>query len=255
MSDAFRGASCFVRGLSLMWDRKVLPYAVAPIGISMVLFGVLIWLVTGYFGDLVDYLQSHLPDWLQWAEWLLWIFFAATGAAIVFFTFVIVVSIVASPFNSMLADAVEKRMTGQGAPSTPLGKTILRMPTDLFGELKKLVYSLALAIPFLVLFIIPGINLAAPVLWFLFCAWSSAFAFTDYSMSNHGMRLAEIRRTLRARLLLTLGFGSVAFLACMIPFLNILAVPAAVCGGAVLWVEELSKMRNTAPDSPPPAPY
>ena len=60
-----------------------------------------------------------------------------------------------------------------------------------------------------------------------------------HAMSNHGLKLGEIRRTLGRRPMLTLGFGAVAFLALLIPFVNLLAVPAAVAGGAVLWVEEL----------------
>ena len=109
----------------------------------------------------------------------------------------------------------------------------------MLGEVAKIIYALLLAVPFLLLFLVPVINVAAPVLWFLFCAWITAFAYGDYAMSNHGLKLGEIRRTLGRRRLLALGFGSVAFLALLIPFVNLLAVPAAVAGGTVLWVEEL----------------
>ena len=68
-------------------------------------------------------------------------------------------------------------------------------------------------------------------------------------MSNHGMTCAKIRRTLARRRLLALGFGSVSFVALAIPVVNLFALPAAVCGAAALWVEEL---RGTATDLSPP---
>jgi CysZ protein len=54
-------------------------------------------------------------------------------------------------------------------------------------------------------------------------------------MDNNGLPFREMRRLLRSRLSLSLGFGSAAFLALTIPVLNLLAVPAAVCGGTALW--------------------
>jgi CysZ protein len=240
MEDAFKGAACFLRGLSLLGRPRIRRYALAPFLVSAVVFAALAWFTATRFTDLVDFLLAQVPAWLQWIEWLLWIVFTLLAGGLVFFTFVLVVGIVGAPFHSYLAEAVEEHLTGTRAPAAPFTRAVLQLPGTMLDELKKVFYALLLAIPFLLLFLVPVVNIAAPVLWFLFCAWITAFSYADYTMSNHGLKLADIRRMLRRRRFLALGFGSVAFLALMTPILNLLAVPAAVCGGAVLWVEELA---------------
>jgi len=37
------------------------------------------------------------------------------------------------------------------------------------------------------LFIIPVINIAAPILWLLFSAWYMTLEYTDYPMANSGL--------------------------------------------------------------------
>lgn len=239
MSDLFKGAACFFKGLSLLTKPVIRRYAVAPIIVSTVLFALLIWFFVSQFDGIVEAMMARVPDWLAWLEWLLWIVFALLTGGLVFFTFVLLAGLVGSPFYGFLAEAVEVHLAGTRAPSVPLVKSLVQLPRTLLGEVAKIVYALVLAVPFLVLFLIPVINIAAPVLWFLFCAWTTAFAYADYAMSNHGLGLREIRRVLGRRRLLALGFGSVAFLVLLIPFVNLLALPAAVAGGAVLWVEEL----------------
>jgi CysZ protein len=237
--DAYTGAAAFARGLSLMTQPRVRRYVVAPLAISTALFGGVIWFLWTRFDALVDWLVSTLPSWLAWLEWLLWAVFATLAAGLVFFTFVLVVGLVGAPFHGMLAEAAEKHLRGEGAPSIPLWKTLVKLPLTMLDELKKVLYSLLIAVPFLLLFLIPGVNAAAPFLWIGCCAWVTGFGFLDYALSNHGHRLRDMRRMLARRRLLVLGFGGIVFAALLVPVLQLLAVPAAVCGGTILWVEEL----------------
>lgn len=239
MKDVLVGASCFFRGLSLLGKPKIRRYVVAPVVISTLLFGALIWFFAVQFDGIVDYMLGYVPSWLMWLEWLLWIVFAGLAGGLMFFTFVLVAGMVGAPFHGLLAEAVEAHVVGTAPPTTSFFKTLARLPRTLLDELAKVVYALVIAVPFLLLFLIPVANIAAPALWFLCCAWVTAFAYADYAMSNHGLKLADIRRELRARWPLAIGFGSVAFLALLIPFVNLLAVPAAVAGGTCLWVEHL----------------
>jgi CysZ protein len=57
----------------------------------------------------------------------------------------------------------------------------------LLSELRKMSYFLLRAIPLLILFIIPGVNLVAPFLWIAFSAWFLALEYGDYPMANHGL--------------------------------------------------------------------
>lgn len=108
---------------------------------------------------------------------------------------------------------------------------------SLLSELRKLFYFLLRAVPLLILFLIPGINLAAPFLWLLFNAWFLALEYGDYPMGNHGIRFGDQHRWLKARRLTSLGFGAGVTLLMLIPLLNFLAMPAAVAGATLLWVK------------------
>ena len=109
-------------------------------------------------------------------------------------------------------------------------------------ELGKLLYALLWAIPFLFLCLIPGINLAAPLLWFLYSAWMLNLEYADYPMGNHGLKAREIRSRLRRRRILGLGFGSATAGLTMVPVLNFIAMPGAVAGATAMWVDELREV-------------
>ena len=105
-------------------------------------------------------------------------------------------------------------------------------------------YFIAWSVPFLVLFIIPGVNLAAPILWFIFSAWMLALEYCDYPMGNHGIPFRDQRRLLRKHGLLNLGFGTATLVATSIPIVNLFAMPAAVAGATALWLENMREHRE-----------
>jgi CysZ protein len=192
------------------------------------------------FTPLVEKWVGYLPAWLEWLEWLFWLFFALAAILVVFYTFSILANLIAAPFNGLLAEAVEKHLTGKPLPGggSLLG-ALREAPSAIFDELRKIGYFLLRAVPLLILFWIPLLNLAAPVLWALFSAWMMAVEYGDYPMGNHNIRFAEQRRRLGQKRMLSLGFGGATLLATMIPLVNFLVMPAAVAGATALWVERL----------------
>jgi len=78
----------------------------------------------------------------------------------------------------------------------------------MIDELRKLLFAVLVAVHFLILFLIPGINLAAPVLWFLYTASMLTLEYSDYPIGNHGLRFREMRRHWRKNRALGLGFGA-----------------------------------------------
>jgi CysZ protein len=235
MSDLFRGAGFFLQGLRLMWRPGVRPWALAPLVVSGLLYAGLLWFASEHVEAWVGSLVGALPEWLRAVEWVLLILAWAAAIGVVAFTFVLVVSVVAAPFNGPLAAATERSLTSSSPSGVPWYRSVFGIPGMVIQETRKVLYALLWSVPFLMLFLIPVVNVAAPILWFLFNAWVVALAFTDYAMDNNGLPFREMRRLLRSRLSLSMGFGSAAFLALTIPVLNLLAVPAAVCGGTALW--------------------
>jgi CysZ protein len=189
--------------------------------------------------------MDWLPNWLDWLALVLWPLFFIAVLIIVFFTFSLVGNLIAAPFNGLLAEAVECHLTGTTIPGG-WKKMIADLGRTLASELRKLAYIVLWSIPALLLFLIPGVNIAAPVVWMLFGAWMLAISYVDYPMGNHGLGFPEQRRRLRERRYLALGFGGAVMCALAVPVVNFLVIPAAVAGATALWVERLGAPR------PPP---
>ncbi len=81
-------------------------------------------------------------------------------------------------------------------------------------------YFLLRAIPLLILFLIPGLNIAAPFLWLAFSAWFLALEYGDYPMANHGLLFKEQHRRLQQARFTALTFGGGLTLLMMVPILN-----------------------------------
>jgi len=116
-------------------------------------------------------------------------------------------------------------------PLAELGPTM----TD---EVKKLLYMIAWSIPFLVLFLVPVVNIIAPFTWLAFSAWMLTVEYVDYPMGNHGLRSDEQKQRIGNKRFLSMGFGGTVTIATMIPILNFLVMPAAVAGATAMWVKQ-----------------
>jgi len=239
MSNPITGAGYLLRGLKLIIQPGLRRFVAIPLAINLVLFAGLIWFGASQFEALLNSVMPELPDWLQWAEWLLWLLFGVSALLVLFFAFSLLANIVAAPFNGLLAEAVEVHLTGEQLDGDSGWKKMLAelVPTFI-DELRKLLYLLAWTIPFLILFLIPGINIIAPFAWFAFMAWMLVLEYADYPMGNHGLRADEQKLCLRKKRLMSLGFGGAVSVATMIPVVNFLVMPAAVAGATAMWVEQ-----------------
>jgi CysZ protein len=200
----------------------------------------LIWLGLDQFEGLMDRFLPADESWLSWLRWLLWPLFAIALVLIIFYTFTVIANLIAAPFNGLLAEKVELYLGGQ-LPKQPGGvKQVMKdvLPA-LLSELRKMTYFLLRAIPLLILFIIPGLNLLAPFLWIAFSAWFLAIEYGDYPMANHGLNFKRQKIRLKKSRLTALAFGGGLTLMMMVPILNFLAMPAAVAGATVFWHERL----------------
>ncbi len=240
MSNPITGAWYLLTGLKLIVKPGIRGYVAIPLAINILVFAALIWFGARQFGVFLDWLMPELPQWLQWLSWILWLIFAVGGLLILFFTFSLLANLVSAPFNGLLAEAVEFHLTGQ-KPRGGEGGFIMSIIPAFMHELRKIAFFLLWALPFLILFLIPGVNLAAPLLWFIFSAWMLALEYTDYPMGNHNIGFAQQRRTVAKKRFLNLGFGSAVSVATMAPVLNFLVMPAAVAGATALWVRELKE--------------
>jgi len=207
-----------------------------------VIFGGLLGIGFGYLTGLMDWFMGMLPGFLSFLEWLLWPLIALTAAILCGYLFTALALLIASPFNGLLAEKAEELATGQPVAGLEgLGAALMMVPRSMLRELAKLLYYLPMAALVLVLSFVPGINLAAPALWFLLGAWMMSIQYVDYPMDNHQLSFADVREAVGRQRLTSLGFGGVVALCAGIPVVNFFVVPAAVVGATLLWCEELGQ--------------
>jgi CysZ protein len=241
MSNSFtRGAGYVLTGLRWLPRAGLRGFVALPLLINTLLFGGGIWLGAGQLRRLDQAVQGWLPEWLAWLHWLLWLLFVLTVLVVVFYTFSLVANLLAAPLNSLLAERVEKMVNPDGGvPPPPAESSWGGLLFGPLAELRKLLYFVAWAIPLVVLSFLPGVNVAAPVLWAVSTSWMLALEYADYPLGNRGLNLQAQRRLLRQRWPLALGFGGMTLLLTLIPGLNLLVMPAAVIGATVMWSKEL----------------
>jgi CysZ protein len=233
------GAGYLLQGLRLINQRGLRRFVLIPLAVNVIVFSLLIWLGIDQFEGLLDWLLPQ-NSWLHYLRWLLWPLFAITALLVVFFTFTVLANLVAAPFNGLLAEKVERHLSDtEGAGDTDWMALIADIGPSIASELRKLGYFLVRAVPLLILFVIPGVNLAAPVLWFLFNAWYMSLEYGDFPMGNHSLKFPDQLGRMRQIRFTALGFGSMLTLLMMVPVLNFVAMPAAVAGATALWVGEL----------------
>ncbi len=248
ISSLLRGASYFARGLALLPKPRVRTWAFVPVLLSALVYAGIAWWS-------IEVLRERIESAAEW--WadktgidalgpFLWIIFGTSALLVSAYSFVIIASLVACPFNAILAEAVEEHRTGHRPKGLPIVQLVKRSPGIIFQETKKILYYVLWAIPVgalslvLLIFFPP----AAPFLWGAFSAWMLALEFSDYPMDNAGLRFRDMRRTLAKRRFLTLGFGLSTFFFATVPVINILTVPAAVCGATLMWLEEFSTLHE-----------
>ncbi len=237
LGDITLGTQALARGILLLGKPGVRAYVVVPLMINIVLFGALIWYGYSLFQPFVEYLMGFVPSLLDFLEWLIWLFFGVLAAITVFFTFTPIANIVAAPFNALMAEKIETLLTGR-SPASDVG--FLRMALDAVrSQLGKLIYILLWAAGLFLVSLIPVINLVAPLLWFVFGSWLLSLEYFDYPMGNHDLTFAEQKKQIAARRGLALGFGGGVMVMTSIPVVNFFAMPVAVAGATLLYVEQL----------------
>ena len=231
------GASYLLQGIRLIARPGLRRFVIVPLLVNVLVFAAGIAAGVAWFEGFVAGLQSRVPGWLQWLDWILWPLFVLLLLAVVFYGFGLVANLIAAPFNSLLAEQTERLLTGRPlSQDTSLWKLLKDLVPTLIDELKKILYALALAIPFLFLLFVPVVG---PILWFLYTAWIFALQYSDYPLGNHGLKLKAMRRRLKERRLTSLGFGAAVAGMGMVPVLNFIVMPAAVAGATALWLREL----------------
>ncbi len=242
MGNLLNGAGFAWRGFGLILRPGARRFVLIPLLINTLLYILAIWFIWSRVDTGRRLLEQWIPWWLDWISWLLYPLVVLTLVFMVWYGFFLLASLIAAPFNALLAEKLESILRGQSmAHGDGLGAVPQMVVRTIFSEFRKLLYQLIWLIPLVILMVIPGLNVLSPAAWLLFGAWMMAVNTLDYPMGNHDLYFVEVRRRMRRDRLTAIGFGGSILLLMMLPGLNFIAIPVGVAGATALWVERISQ--------------
>ena len=221
---------CLWQGIKMLGHPELRKYLLIPLFINTVLYTGAF--VLGYH-SVSALIHQFIPDWLSWLNWILWPLFFLSFLVIGFFTFTLFANLIAAPYYSRLAAKTLQILSGQ-----PVSKADLPWDKVFFGELRRIGYLLLRVLPLLLLFLIPVLNLLAPLLWAAFAAWGLAMEFLAYPLEERGLVFAEQKQFMQQARWGVLSFGGLTGLGLTLPIVNLLIGQAAVIG-ATIYVQRL----------------
>lgn len=232
------GIYYFAQGWQLMSLPGIRRFVIIPLLVNVLFMGGAFWWLFSRMGEWIARLMGHVPDWLQWLSYLLWPLAVVSILLVFGYFFSTIANFIAAPFNGLLAEQLEARLTGKALPDSGVMGMVKDIPRIMKREVQKLAYYLPRALVLLLLYLIPGIGqTVAPLLWFAFSAWMLAIQYCDYPFDNHKISFPTMREALRRHKLNNLQFGALISVFTLVPFLNLVVMPVAVCGATALWVD------------------
>ena len=238
IKQSHSGASYFLKGFEIIQVKGLRTFVLVPLLINLILFSGAFYYLYLQLDQLFTWMNAFIPDFLSWLNFILWPLAIIIVLVIFSFVFSSVANWIAAPFNGLLSEKVECYLTGQPAPSGTIGDVIKDIPRPLSREWIKLKYYLPKALACLILFLIPVVGqTVAPVLWFLFSAWMMAIQYCDYPFDNHKIGFDQMKSQLIEDRPTALSFGFMVTIFSMIPIVNLIVMPVAICGATALWVD------------------
>ena len=234
--NASDGLSYLLLGFKLIRLKGIRHFVFIPLFVNCILF----YFAFSYIYDQLDIymaqLEAWLPDMIKWLMTIVWPL--VIGAVLVLFSFIFtsVANWLAAPFNGLLSEKVEAVLTGETPPDGGILDIVKDIPRTLAREWTKLVYYIPRALGFLIIFFI--LPFFGQVIWFLFVAWMMAIQYKDYPFDNHKVPFSEMKRILNQHKGLSFSFGISVSLFTLIPFINLVIMPVAICSATAIWVDK-----------------
>lgn len=245
-NNPITGARYFIDGIRLLLHPRLRAYTLVPLVVNVALFVVLTSALITYVGAFTDGIHLNVPDWLQVAAdfllHLLSLVLIVFVLIIYGYSFNIITNVIAAPFYGLLAERAEEILTGRKPEPEPLSHMI---PRVFRRELKKLLYFIVRGILVTLIMLLVGLtipvvgSILAPLIGLAWSAWCMTLQYADYPADNHRCSFTAVRRKLSDRSLSSFGFGGMITACSVVPVLNIIAMPAAVTGGTLYWLNEL----------------
>lgn len=225
------GVATLMGGLQELLGRSELRHVLWRM---LVLLVVLMLLLMGGIFTLTDYLANlWLPEGDAWywqvISFFVWIIAILLAAFTGVVSFTALGSAAAAPWLDELAARTE---AAHGMAGEASGKSWPRQIMEaIANSIRPLGGLLTLGVLALLLMLIPVIGqIAAAAVWGYAGIRFLNFELMDTVASRRGWGFARRKQTLNERRLFWFGFGGLAMAMMLVPFVNLLVIPAAVVG-------------------------
>ncbi|WP_407695835.1 sulfate transporter CysZ [Shewanella avicenniae] len=245
------GIQYFMDGFSLIRRPGLRRFVVVPLLVNLLLFSGALVLAVNYLSELMHWVDKSVPSWLDWISFVLWPLVILALLVVFSFVFSSIMNWIAAPFNGLLAEKVEQLLTGKPLNTGGAMDAIKDLPRVFGREWQKLKYYLPRALLVLILFFIPLVGQTLfPIIWFLFSAWMMAVQYCDYPFDNHKVPFNDMKFALKQTKGSSMSFGVAATLFSMIPIVNFIVMPVAICGATAMWVDKYREVYRNARVAP-----
>lgn len=233
------GFGYFIYGAELAFQPGIRRFVALPLLMNILLIGGALLFLFNHLGDWIDSWMAQIPEMLSWLSYILWPILVLTILATFTYFFSTIANFIAAPFNGLLAEQLEAKLTGKKLSDQSVMNLLKDTPRILGREWRKLMYYLPKAIGLLILLFIPALGqTVGPILWFIFAAWMMAIQYCDYPFDNHKVSFHDMKQDLKSNQTKSYGFGMLVSIFTTIPILNLVVMPIAVCGATAMWVDE-----------------
>ena len=219
-------------------DKWILIFCLIPVLIGALLYmGLGGWMFASVLPWGSELIKQHLSSGFL-GDFLTWVLGSLLSIAFFFlmnWTFVLIVSLVASPFNDIISGRVERSLRGkeQEAASESFNAIFGKLFTIIFNESKKILLIFIVSV---IVFLMGFVPLLVPVS-ILLSSLLLAANFLDYSWSRHDLPFKACLQGIKSNLFINILAG-LSFLGLLsIHIINLFSLPFAVVYFTILFTK------------------
>lgn len=222
----------------LFRDKINLFLALIPIVVGVMLY---YFLGKTVFFSLMNYGQEFISEYVKNSSVgsVLGFIVGAILSVLLYFiinwTFVLIVSVIASPFNNILSSRIEKTYLGETLPTfnETINESFSNFLGSIFNEIKKISFILGLSVLAVVIGFIPILTPISLVIGALVLSSE----FLDFSWGRHSISFKKVKLELRTNFLSYFIGGSFFMFIVSLPIVNILVPSWGTSYFTILWVK------------------
>lgn len=228
----------------ILKDKISLLLAMIPIFIGIILY---YFAGVNLFSFMFENGQTYIQEYLgvgslgKVAEWIVKIVLTIILYYIVNLTFILIISIIASPFNDALSARIEKQVLNQELPTFDIivSRGIKKVFYTLGTEIKKILLIIFVSVFILLLGFFPVLTPISLILG----AMVLSMEFVDFSWSRHDMSFKKCMGEFRKHIVSYTVGGLFFMIMISVPIINLVVPSLATSYFTILWVKNNERSR------------